>query len=91
MQAMEPLRTLAEQENRTLAKEAHTVLVEAERLLMGREGAKETGLREELQKKVDSLRDVLVKEPEHTERVREFMEKLRMVSLLSSAGDGPCG
>ena len=79
MQAMIPLRTLENQEQRTLAQEAHTVLVEAERVLMGHEGEKEPGLRDAMQKKLDALRDAIVRDPGNTAWVRECMEGLRTV------------
>ena len=79
---MTPLHTLEDQDQRALVKEAHTVLVEAERVLMGSEGEKEPALREEMQRRLDALRDALVRvrEPGSGERVRECMEGLRKVS-----------
>ena len=80
MQATTPLRTLETQEQRALAKEAHTVLVEAERALMSHEGEKEPELRDAMQKKLNALRDTIVREPGNMARVKECMEQLRMVS-----------
>ena len=88
MQAMTPLRTLETQEQRALAKEAHTVLVEAERVLMGHEGEKEPGLRDVMQKRLDALRDAIVQDPGNMAWVKECMEQLRMVSRFSGFGGG---
>ncbi len=81
-QATQPLRTLAEQAQKTRLKQAHALIVESETELLRAHGADQRDAFEELQSKLDSLREWLARDPDSVEAVTDAMEELRKVSCF---------
>lgn len=79
-QATETLRSLVEQAKQTRLKQAHAIIVESERELLRVHGADQRDTFEELQSKLDSLRELLVRDPDSIEAITDAMAELKKVS-----------
>ena len=80
-QVTESLRTLVEQAKNSLLKQAHATIVESEAALLHPDNAIQSQDLGTLQAMLDSLRELLVRDPDNLEAVTSAMENVRKVSL----------
>lgn len=84
-QATESLRSLVEQAKTTRLKQAHAIIVESETELLREHGADQRDAFQELQSKLDLLRELLVRKPDSIKAVMDAMEELKKVSPFAPA------
>ncbi len=65
---------------RTLVKQAHAIIVDGERELLRVHSPDQRDVFQELQSKVDSLRELLVRDTDSMEALTDAMEELKKVS-----------
>ncbi|MCJ1380385.1 hypothetical protein MMC17_003488 [Xylographa soralifera] len=73
---VQPYRILAEQDQKALTKDAHAAVVEAERIMLGSPTA-EPEVTQTLQRMLERLRALLVRESDDVGMIKECMDHLR--------------
>ncbi|MCJ1438569.1 hypothetical protein MMC27_007959 [Xylographa pallens] len=74
-QVAHPYRILAQQDQKALTKDAHAAVVEAERIMLSNTTA-QPQLRQTLQRMLERLRELLAREPNNMEGLKEGMDDL---------------
>jgi hypothetical protein len=78
-QAAAPYRALATESRTFLARDAHSVIVEAERQLLNRVDGVDLKWEETLERELREMRRLLAEEPDNRSAIKSAMDQLRKV------------